>query len=269
MQMLQPEDSPIRALLVEVLAKIKGTEASVALAQRAVFDLSPGIREKAVQALADRPRAEFQKVLLETLRFPWAPAADHAAEALAALRLTDLQPDLVNLLKEPAPGLPYEGEVNGFKSPVMREIVRMNHLSNCCLCHALSTSAGDLVRGRVPTPGQEMREPYYGESTGTFVRADITFLRQDFSLVQPVANPGKWGGQQRFDYLVRTRKATPMEAGLLRKMQNGKKSEETYPQREAALFALRELSGRDLGSKSESWLPLLKGIREPSETKKN
>jgi hypothetical protein len=85
MQMLQTEDPPIRMLLVDVLANITGEKASVARAQRAVFDLAPAIREKTVQALATRPRKEFQQILLDNLRSPWAPAADHAAEAITAL----------------------------------------------------------------------------------------------------------------------------------------------------------------------------------------
>ena len=94
------------ALLVEMLADIKGKEASHALAQRALFDLSAEVREKAVQFLATRPTQEYQGFLVEALRYPWPAAADHAAEALVALNLTAVVPDLVQMLKEPPPGCP-------------------------------------------------------------------------------------------------------------------------------------------------------------------
>lgn len=269
MQMLQTEKAPVRELLVEVLAKINGKEASVALAQRAVFDLSADIREKAVQALAERPRKEFQQILLDTLRSPWIPAADHAAEAITALKFKDILPELVKLLKEPDPTLAFDGEIRGFKTPVVREMVRVNHLCNCCLCHALSASTTDRVRGRVPVPGQEMREPYYGQSTGLFVRADITYLKQDFSLIQAVNNPGKWDGEQRYDYFLRIRKALPNEVKLVQALQNDKKFGDPYPQRDAVLFALRELSGQKLSNRTEDWLPFLNPIRERPELKES
>jgi hypothetical protein len=103
---------------------------------------------------------------------------------------------------------------------------------------------------------------YYAEQSGLFVRADVTFLRQDFSVVQPVTNPLKWPGQQRFDYLVRTRTATPAELKLLKGLEKDGKLTGAFPQREAMLFALRETTKMDLGSRTESWLELLGGIRE-------
>ena len=121
----------------------------------------------------------------------------------------------------------------------------------------------DLVRGRIPTPGEEMPPLYYGDTNGSFVRADITYLRQDFSLVQPVANPGKWPGFQRFDYLLRTRKATPKEIAFLKGLQKDKKLDDPYAQRDAVLFALREITGTDKGIKTESWLPLLEPLQNP------
>ena len=99
--------------------------------------------------------------------------------------------------------------------PATRELVRINHLSNCMLCHAPSLSKDDLVRGRVPMPGEDPPPLYYGEVTGLFVRADTTYLRQDFSVVQPVAGAGKWPGDERFDYMVRTRPLNKAERTAL------------------------------------------------------
>lgn len=258
-QMLQSENTSVRTLLIEVLAGIEGKEAGAILAQRAVFDLSSEVREKAVEVLAKRPAKEYQQILLDTLRWPWTPAADHAAEALSALQMKDVVPELVALLKEPDPRLPFTKE----KATLIQEVVRINHLSNCLLCHAASSSKDDLVRGLVPTPGRELAPLYYSAQAGLFVRADITFLRQDFSLVQPVANSGKWPGFQRFDYLLRTRQATAQEVKLLQGLQKDKKLSEPYSQRDAVLFALREITKMDRGTQYESWLPLL----SPIETK--
>jgi hypothetical protein len=263
-QMMQTENTALRLLMVDLLAKVEGKGAGVVLAQRAIFDLSPQVREKAAEALATRPRKEYQQTLLDGLQWPWQPAADHAAEAIATLKIKEIVPEMVALLKEPDPKVPFAKEGKD-KGTYVREIVRINHLSNCLLCHAPSQSSKDLVRGRVPTPGEEMPPLYYAERTGSFVRADITFLRQDFSLVQPVATPGKWPGQQRFDYILRTRKATGAEIKLLQGLRKEGKLTEAYPQREATLFALREVTGEDRGSRSEAWLPLLRAV-EPKET---
>jgi len=255
-QMLQVENSATRQVMVQKLADIKSKAGSVALAQRAVFDLSSDIRAKALEALAKTPQDEIQHVFLEALRYPWPPVADHAAEALVALKLKTLVPELVGLLAEPDPKFPFVPKTGKDKAPVVREMVRMNHMTNCCLCHAISGSKDDLVRGRVPLPGQEMPPEYYQAQTGLFVRADTTYLRQDFSVVQPVENPGKWPNLQRFDYLIRTRKATALEIGQATPKKG--KLPDPYPQRESVLFALRELTGQDRGDATEKWFPLLR-----------
>src|SRR5262249_47717909 len=105
-QLLQTEDRPIRLLLVEQLHNIQGPAASAALARRAVFDLSVEVRQAAVLALKDRPREEYRQLLLDGLRYPWAPAADHAAEALVALNDREAISALAELLGEPDPTLP-------------------------------------------------------------------------------------------------------------------------------------------------------------------
>ena len=108
MQLLQTENAPIRLLLIDLLAGIDGVEASTAIAQRAIYELSPEIRERAVQALAKLPAKEYRQVLLEGMRYPWPAAADHAAEAIAAMDSKDFVPDLVGLLNEPDPSLAYK-----------------------------------------------------------------------------------------------------------------------------------------------------------------
>jgi hypothetical protein len=286
-QMLQAEDRPIRLLLVELLAKIKGRAATAALAQRALFDLSADVREAAVRALCERPRDEYRRLLLDGLRYPWPPAADHAAEALVALADRDAVPQLTALLSEPDPADPvsrkyrpldlakvstrpwakevrdlslvtlderHDGtprtslldEPNNVLRPInagpaavyaVREVVRVNHLRNCLLCHAPATSLTDSVRGLVPVPGQPLpppfSTPYYEGQNGIFVRADVTYIRQDFSVPQPVARAGNWPAYQRYDYLVRTRYPTEVEMRW--------KESAPSPQREAVRWALGEL----------------------------
>src|SRR5437016_3434226 len=249
MQMLQPENTPIRELLVELLGDIKGKDASLALAQRAIFDLSPAIREKAVTQLAKRPPGEYQQLLVLGLRYPWIAAADHSAEAIAALSLTDLTRDMVEQLKEPDPTFPVK-QGNNF---VMKELVRVNHLSNCMLCHAPSLAKDDLIRGRVPMPGEDPPPLYYAERTGIFVRADITYLRQDFSVVQPVAKAGKWPGNQRYDYVLRIRPATRPELKVFQQLEKEDKLPKTYAQRDAVLFGLRQVTKHDAGESYEDW----------------
>jgi hypothetical protein len=266
-QMMQAENSPVRELMVEMVGAIKGKEAGTFLAHRAIFDLSLEVRAKAVQELATRPTEEYQQALLYGLQYPWPAAADHAAEAIGALQLTTLLPGLVNLLKQPDPSVPTKSE----KGYVVREVVRVNHLCNCMLCHPPSSSTEDLVRGRVPVPGEDPPPAYYQAATGTFVRADLTYLRQDFSVVQPVPNAGKWPANQRYDYIIRVRPPTKSEMRLARQAEKDPALPKAYPQREAVLAALRQLTKADAGETYDKWngeLPkLLKALRVEGEKK--
>src|SRR5262249_33940011 len=99
------------------------------------------------------------------------------------------------------------------------------------------------------------------------VRADITFLRQDFSVTLPVAvalrrlprgglgadvqpAPGAPAGLAptvRFDYAVRSRPIDQAEQKRWRALK-----EEGNPQRDAALFALRELTGPGHGPETQA-----------------
>lgn len=280
-QMLQAEGTPVRLLLVELLADIRGVQASEALARRALFDVSPKVREQAIVALAKRPQKEYRRLLLEGLRWPWPAAADHAAEALVALRMKDAVPQMIAALKlpdDPASRwrmvsdfimvIPTGDKEKGKPTHLIREVVRVNHLANCMVCHAPSMSKDDLVRGRMPVPGEDPPPQYYQEATGLFVRADITFLRQEFSVVQPVPNNGKWPGNQRYDYLLRTRPATKQDLQVLKLLERNKKLPDPHPQHEAILFALRELTQSNPGNAYADWAPLLRGVEvqpDPAE----
>jgi HEAT repeat protein len=253
-QMFQADSAPVRGGVVAALERVKGEKASAALASRALFDPAAGVRGAAVKALASRPREEYRDVLLKGLRYPWAPVADHAAEALVALEDRRAVPRLVELLDEPDPGAPAR---TGDGKWAVTELVRVNHLRNCLLCHAASLDRSDPVRGLVPERGKPLREEYYESQKGDFVRADVTYLKQDFSAMQPVPDHGEWPRLQRFDYLLRTRELTADEA---KGLGDGPRPA-TYPQREAVLWALRRLTGIDAGAASADWRRALLALR--------
>lgn len=252
-QMLQAGDLDMRRELVERLDNVKSTKATLFLARAAVYDLSPLIRQQAVLALIGRPRREYEQVLLDGLRYPWPPVAAHAAEALVKLKDREALPHLATLLAEEDPCAPRLDLGNKW---VVSEVVRVNHLRNCLLCHAPSTAKTDLLRGFVPKSGEPLPPAYYGSPTGDFVRADVTYLRQDFSVMQQVAKPDRWPRLQRFDYLVRTRELTADETAVWKEKAKESAASD-YPQREAVLFALRELTGQNAGARSSDWYDLL------------
>ena len=94
---------------------------------------------------------------------------------------------LKKMLDEPDPRAPSRGDDGQWK---VRELVRVNHLRNCLLCHAPSVDSGDYLRGRVPEPDKPIPVEYYHSPNGTYVRADVTYLRQDFSVSHPVPGSG-------------------------------------------------------------------------------
>jgi hypothetical protein len=284
-QILMGEETPFRKVLVEVLTKIDDPAATIALAQRAVFDLSPEVREAAVAALKNRPAADYRPVLLKAMRYPWAVPVQHAAEALVKLQDAGAVPVLVSLLKLPDPAGPLTIHKNRH---ILQDVVRLNHLNNCMMCHPPAARANEPVLGVdpvVPLPVRlqtsAMRAASQRVSSGhghgsaavtvavpttttstiqlpLLIRGDITFLRQDFTVRQPVGTVRPLQGtnavrRQRFDYVLRTRILSRKQFEVLEKMVADRPS---YPQRDAVLFALRELTGKDAGPTTEAWVQL-------------
>jgi hypothetical protein len=264
LQMLMASNVPTRQLLVELLAEIPGRQASLALAQRGLYDLDPEVRRSAANALANRPAREFQDLLIPAFQHPWPPIAQHAAELIAYLKLDELAPKLMPLLDMKNPMVAVKIEGDGPAQYLVTELVRINHLGNCMLCHATSSNTSDLVRGLVPVPGRPLSSPGssspYGGSVGTFVRADITYLKQDFSLEQPVRNPGAWPAEQRFDFLLRRRAVNNLEHTALLLAKNPRLAD-SFPQRDAVQHALTAL-GR-VGA-----APRAEGARTAADTEK-
>jgi hypothetical protein len=240
-QVFQVEGEEVRLALVRTLSAVPGREATRGLAARAVFDLSPEVRQAAIDGLKKRNADEARPVLLAALRYPWPAAADHAALALLELDDREAAPELEKIADGPDPCGPFkEGE-----KWYARELVRVNHLRNCLLCHAPATDRRDRVTGPIPEPGKRLPEFYYysgGGSRTPSVRADIVYLRQDFSAMHKVAHAAPWPEEQRFDYLVRKRGLAKKEIPELPDL--GGKAAAASPQRRAAREALAELKRR-------------------------
>jgi hypothetical protein len=249
-QMLQVEDEATRLLLVRELTRSRSDNATTELAVRAIVDLSPAVRRAGLAGLKQRPSSQYLPVLLRGLRYPWSPVADQAAVTLRTLKPQEAVASLVDLLDLPSPSAPvYDAKT---KQYTVREMVRLNHLRNCLLCHAPSANKNDgLVRGLVPTPGQPLPAQYYESEAGDFVRADVTFLRQDFSVQLPDKDAAPWPNDQRYDFVTRLRALTPNDLAHL------PASSANYPQRDAVLYALRGLTGKDGGDSSIHWRELL------------
>jgi hypothetical protein len=246
-QMLQVEVDFVRLELVGYLSKIEGPEADRALVDRALFDLSAIVRDDAVAALKNRPLAGYRERLLAAFRHPWPAVARHAADAAVELAATDLIADLEKLAGRPDPGLAVR---NADGRWIRTEMVRINHLSNCVLCHPPAerrVSRGDAVAATpiglvaaAPTPGEPLPFRYYGNPTDG-VQGDIVYLRQDFSAVHRTAAYEPWPVEQRYDYLLRSRPAAPEEIARAEAAAATRPDSSSYPQREAVLFALEHL----------------------------
>lgn len=272
MQMLAAE-SPWKPGLIEHLIRSESKEATQALARLAIFPGEEWIRRLAREGLQRRDTGPATDVLLLGLRYPLPAVARHSAELLVQLRRNDLAPALAKMLHEPDPRAPMLQETNGEKSYVLRELVRINHLRNCLLCHppaitpdvcAGSEGSFDTVGGlmgkpalallrEVPDPSKplppyfEFREPIPGLS----VRADVTYLRQDFSLLQQVAGANPWPAMQRFDFLIRTRLLTDAEARACQ--EEFLRAGDASPYHQAALTALSALSVLSHRSDGTTW----------------
>lgn len=245
-QMLQVEGADVRRMSVELLRGMTSRAASEALVRWAVFDLEAANRAAAVDALRGRDSALVVAQLLRGLRYPWPRAAEHAAEALVALGHRSAVPSLIALLPLADPDAPFVPSLSSKTGPYRHEMVRTAHARNCVLCHRPSTQTIDLVRGAVPDPSRPLPTaltPQYYTGGSRFVAAGTTYLRQDFSVVQPVPPREPWPDELRFDYFVAVRPAASSNTT----------TSSDSPYRRAVLFALRELTGHDLGDTAESW----------------
>jgi len=105
-----------------------------------------------------------------------------------------------------------------------------------------------------PVPDSFAPQGGYGGSSipDILVRFDITYLRQDFSAALPVENAKPWPDKQRFDFLIRSREVSTDEARVLRDMLKPAAGA-LSPYQNAALSALRQLTGRDAEPTATAW----------------
>ncbi len=264
MQILAPESPSLRLGLVKYLASISHAEATRALARLAVFSAEDEVRQAAIDVLKVRRDRDYTEVLVHGLRYPWPAVAKRAADAIVKLERNDLIPQLVDALDEPDPRSPVVTDVDKKKVPVVREMVRINHHRNCLMCHSPGNSetvSVETLTVAVPTPDQPLNPPQGGYSQGgspdLLVRLDVTYLRQDFSVFQPVADAAPWPELQRFDFLVRTRELTEEEAATYRERLDQREPGRITPYQRAAVTALREMTGKDTGPTGDAWRKLL------------
>jgi hypothetical protein len=213
-QMLQTEDEPVRLVLVKELCKVPHQATTRALCQRAVFDVSPKVRQAACDGLCKRNPQHYMPVLAEALRYPWLPASEHAGQAIRKLHPEGAEAFIQERIDKGDPLAPFTHPRNGKK--VVPELVRLNHLRNCALCHPPSAQKEDPARGFMPVAGEPLPQLYYANQdlNGDFVRADVTLLHQHFSVNLAVPSDGIWPTSQRFDFVTRYRPAQPDEIAL-------------------------------------------------------
>ncbi|MGH7222458.1 MAG: HEAT repeat domain-containing protein, partial [Gemmataceae bacterium] len=207
---------------VKYLSTVSHVEATRTLARMAIFSGEDNARKAAIDALKIRRERDYTDILVNGLRYPWPAVARRAAEAIVKLERNDLLPQLIDVLEQPDPRAPVMQQVKEKRVPVVREMVRVNHHRSCLLCHAPGNTgkvSGDAVSAEVPLPGQRLNPPSGAYNTSRreiLVRVDVTYLRQDFSALQAVADANPWPEMQRFDFLVRTRVLSDGEATAYR-----------------------------------------------------
>lgn len=266
MQVIAIESPAMQKGMVKYLSSIAHIDATKALARLAIFAAADDVRQSAIDALKLRREKHYTDILVNGLRYPWPDVAKHASEAIVKLERTDLAPQLADFLGEADPRDPVVKKVDGKEVTVVREMVRINHHRNCLLCHAAhdaqaaQTHPGVPVLAQVPVPGEPLpssAQGYQQSIPDVLVRADITYLRQDFSMLQPVADAHPWPTMQRFDFLVRTRTLTKNDAKAFADVIAGRDKDYVSPSHQAVLAALRRLTGRDAEPTRQAWRDVL------------
>lgn len=263
-QMLGAEGAEMRLGLVKYLTGVPHVEATKALARMAIHSAENDVRDAAITALKVRREKDYTDVLVKGLRYPWPAVAKRSAEAIAKLERADLIPELLNALEATDPRLPTVKDEDGKKVASVREMVKMNHHRNCLMCHAPAGSGTpnpNAITAEVAVQGQSLPSPFeggYRQSTPELmIRLDVTYLRQDFSAMLPVAEAHPWPEMQRFDFFVRERKLTEDEVATYRDKLVSKEEGVLSPYHKAAVAALREMTGKDAAPTAAAWRKLL------------
>jgi hypothetical protein len=246
-QVLPGEKAEGQPQLVRALAAVPRPEATRELARLAAYSPEEATRNVAIEALSVRRGRDYTAVLVQALRYPWPAVAENAARAIVNLDRKDLIPQLKAVLAEPDPRGPRTEVVAGRKETVAHEVVRVNHLRNCLLCHAPAERGkvpDETLVAEVPIPTEPLpdgSEGYGRSGSNLLVRIDTTYLRQDFSAMQVAERMKPWPVVQRFDFLVRKRVLSPAEAADLAARLQRRAREEGSPYHRAAEQAIRDL----------------------------
>jgi len=269
-QILGPERVGLRHSLVKQLGQSATADATRALAKAAIFDPAGEVRHAALKELKKRPKDHnVDDILMHGIRHPMAVVSHRAAYTIGQLDRKDLAPQLAAFLEQPAPGDIEKKLVNENEVCEVREVVRINHHRNCLLCHPPSATGQPFeVPGVIPVPGSPFssspKEAYgRAQSTGDpMVRADTTYLRQDFSMMMPVAEHGAWPEMQRFDFIVRNRVVEGNELKSLQQKIKNRPAGFVAESHKAAADALRRITGQDAGVNGAAWMNMIRVHRE-------
>lgn len=267
-QVFGPDTQTGQYYLVNYLAKIPHVDATKALAKFALFSPHEEVRDAAIDYLKGRREKDYIHFLMEGFRYPWPEVADRAKNALAKLQPDGVVSELVDLLEESDPRLPQLKTIKGEEVYVAKQLVRINHHKNCLLCHAPATLE-QLTTFTVTAPIPRVGEPlpplvqYYATSPAITlpelsVRVDVTYLRQDFSLVQKVPKAKPWPELQRFDFLVRSVQLTKEQADDYGAKIKNKYEKGLSPYQSAVLSTLQSLTGQQAGTTAPEWRKALK-----------
>jgi hypothetical protein len=259
-----------RMTLVSELQAIPHPETTACLAKMALFSPEASVRKAADLALSVRRERDYDAMLLAGFRYPLPTIAEHAAEAVINLKRFDLLPRIVDLLDQPDPREPVAPTEN--RPATARELVKINHHRNCMLCHAPHPAnpnerVADVpptnLLAKVPNPRDPLNSssPYESQAPiDLAIRIDVTYLRQDFSLLLPVVNSDPWPEMQRFDFLVNTRTLTAEEWAAFQGEVKNRPRGYIAPHHRAALRVLRELTGLDAAPTAAAWRPLVNDV---------
>lgn len=259
-QVLMPESSPMRQGLAKYLGSVPTVEATRALAKMAIYSPEKEVRQEALKVLKVRREKDYTDILVAGLKYPWPVVAQRAGEALVQLECNSVVPQLVDMIDDADPRAPV-AKNDAF---VARQMVKLNHHHNCLMCHSPvdKTTPPQAVTAPMPIPGVALgsfQEGYNSipSTPDILVRIDVTYLRQDFSVLQPVADAHPWPRMQRFDFLVRDVTLTPAQAkALQQKLQPAKGAGSPYQQ--VVLGSLRSLTGLDAAATPQAWKQALK-----------
>ena len=262
MQMCTAMPEPYRLGLANHLAIMKHADAPTALAKLAIYSPEETVRKAAIEGLKAQSSKQYASVLFAGLRYPLPVVAKNSAQALVATQNKDAAHELVKVLEEPDPRAPATKKADGKEVTFVREMVRVNHHHNCLLCHAPANTPDtpkETLSAPVPQPSQPLPSVFQGygsrQSPDIFVRTDMNYLRQDFSMMMKVEDAKPWPEMQRFDFFVRTREVSAEQAADIARIL----AKQTPPHHAAAQYALRELTGRAPEKATpEAWRAVLK-----------